>query len=453
MCNNGVTHLSATDDMSGIRAVVHWLRYVPISRGAPLPLLPTTDPVDRDIDYVPTRQPYDPTFLVNGCQGPDGSWQTGFFDTGSFTETLSSWARTVGTGRGTLGGIPMGVVLVDTRTEDKVIPADPALPDTQEEMRPQAGQVWFPDSAYKTAQCLDDFNREGLPCILFANWRGFSGGQRDMYNEVLKYGSFIVDALVGYKQPVFVYIPPKGELRGGAWVVVDPSINPDVMEMFADTDSRGGVLEPEGIVEIKYRLKDLLKTMHRLDETLMGLDAQLAEADITDDRRRELKDEVKAREQSLIPFYRTVAVHFADLHDTPGRMLAKNVISDIITWKRARSFFYWRLVRRLKEFTIYDKMQTLSPQTSRAECKAVLAQWLPAAPSDQAAAMALETEPAQLKSWVHQAKLAKLSDSLNAIKEDGDFDMKGVAETLKSWAEGLSDEQKAELVAVMGGSS
>ena len=77
MCNNGVTHLSATDDMSGIRAVVHWLRYVPISRGAPLPLLPTTDPVDRDIDYVPTRQPYDPTFLVNGCQGPDGSWQTG----------------------------------------------------------------------------------------------------------------------------------------------------------------------------------------------------------------------------------------------------------------------------------------------------------------------------------------------------------------------------------------
>ena len=37
---------------------------------------------------------------------------------------------------------------------------------------------------------------------------------------------------VDYKQPVFVYIPPEGELRGGSWVVVDPKINPDVMEMY-----------------------------------------------------------------------------------------------------------------------------------------------------------------------------------------------------------------------------
>ena len=59
-----------------------------------------------------------------------------------------------------------------------------------------------------------------------------------MYGEILKYGAYIVDGLVEYKQPVFVYIPPFGELRGGAWVVVDPKINPDVMEMYADKDSR-----------------------------------------------------------------------------------------------------------------------------------------------------------------------------------------------------------------------
>ena len=56
----------------------------------------------------------------------------------------------------------------------------------------------------------------------------------DMYNEVLKYGSMIVDALREYKQPVFIYLPPHGELRGGAWVVVDPTINPEHMEMYAD---------------------------------------------------------------------------------------------------------------------------------------------------------------------------------------------------------------------------
>ena len=55
----------------------------------------------------------------------------------------------------------------------------------------------------------------------------------DMYQEVLKYGAMIVDALRVYRQPVFAYLPPHGELRGGAWVVVDPTINPDHMEMYA----------------------------------------------------------------------------------------------------------------------------------------------------------------------------------------------------------------------------
>ncbi|KAI8433417.1 hypothetical protein MSG28_015457 [Choristoneura fumiferana] len=39
-------------------------------------------------------------------------------------------------------------------------------------------KVWFPDSAYKTSQAINDFSREGLPIIIFANWRGFSGGQK-----------------------------------------------------------------------------------------------------------------------------------------------------------------------------------------------------------------------------------------------------------------------------------
>lgn len=38
--------------------------------------------------------------------------------------------------------------------------------------------MWFPDSAFKTAQAIQDLNREGLPLIVFANWRGFSGGMK-----------------------------------------------------------------------------------------------------------------------------------------------------------------------------------------------------------------------------------------------------------------------------------
>ena len=137
---------------------------------------------------------------------------------------------------------------------------------------PQAGQVWFPDSAYKTATAIRDFSGENLPTIIFANWRGFSGGTRDMYGEVLKFGAMIVDALVECSQPVFVYVPPHGELRGGAWVVVDPTINAAKMEMYADVDSRGGILEPPGICEIKFRTADRVKAMHRLDSKLKAMD-------------------------------------------------------------------------------------------------------------------------------------------------------------------------------------
>ena len=43
------------------------------------------------------------------------------------------------------------------------------------------------------------------------------------------------------------------------------------MEMYADPHSRGGVLEPEGTVEIKYKDKDIKATMRRLDEKYKSL--------------------------------------------------------------------------------------------------------------------------------------------------------------------------------------
>lgn len=75
----------------------------------------------------------------------------------------------------------------------------------------------------------------------------------DMFEMVLKFGAYIVDQLCKYLNPVIVYIPPYGELRGGAWAVIDPTINPVCMQMFADPRSRGGVLEPEGTVQVKMR--------------------------------------------------------------------------------------------------------------------------------------------------------------------------------------------------------
>ena len=45
------------------------------------------------------------------------------------------------------------------------------------------------------------------------------------------------------------------------------SLSFSLLVLSPDEQSRGGVLEPEGTVEIKYRRKDLVRTMERLDST------------------------------------------------------------------------------------------------------------------------------------------------------------------------------------------
>nr|BBG67099.1 acetyl-CoA carboxylase [Gnetum ula] len=356
MATNGVTHQTVSDDLEGVLAILNWLSYVPPYIGGPLPVVKSLDPPERLVEYVPENS-CDPRLAIRG-QDCNGEWLGGLFDKDSFTETLEGWAKTVVTGRAKLGGIPVGVIAVETQTVMQVIPADPGQLDSAERVVPQAGQVWFPDSASKTAQALLDFNKEELPLFILANWRGFSGGQRDLFEGILQAGSTIVENLRTYKQPVFVYIPKTGELRGGAWVVVDSKINPDEVEMYAETTAKGGVLEPEGMIEIKFRTRELLECMHRLDKKLISLKQNLQEAKgaASADVER-IQQEIKQREKQLLPFYKQVAIRFAELHDTSFRMAAKGVIKKVVSWEESRWFFYNRLRRRLAEFTLIRKIK------------------------------------------------------------------------------------------------
>lgn len=315
MFRNGISHLVASSDLQGATDILEWLGYVPETRAAPLPIRETTDTWARDIDYKPPKGNYNPRWFIEGKLDESGEWLSGFFDKDSFQETLSGWAQTVVVGRARLGGIPMGVIAVETRTIERIIPADPANPASFEQRIMEAGQVWYPNSAYKTAQAIFDFNQEGLPLMIFANWRGFSGGQQDMFDEVLKQGSKIVDGLSSYRKPVFVYIVPNGELRGGAWVVLDPSINPEQMEMYADVEARAGVLEPEGIVEIKLRRERILGLMERLDKTYADLKRDNKDKSKTDEQRAAAGDALAKREKELQPTYKQIALLYADLHE------------------------------------------------------------------------------------------------------------------------------------------
>ena len=323
------------------------------------------DPPSRAVEFVPGADggDYDVTEMLAGQGGGNagdgrifdaismassqfdaanssnasGDWVGGLLDKGSFVESLGGWARSVVTGRGRLGGIPLGVIAVSVTPNLKTVPADPADVTSKEVIEAQSPQVWFPDSSYKTATAIRDFDRDGLPIMILANWRGFSGGARDMQLEVLKFGSMIVDALRECSQPVMVYLPPGAELRGGAWVVLDTQINPSHIEMYADPTARGGVLEPSGMVEVKFRDAQRKALMERSSAEMAALKEKADAGDAV------AAAQLKGRQSKSAQVYTIASESFADLHDTARGMESVGCIRGIVPWAESRAFFHRRL--------------------------------------------------------------------------------------------------------------
>ncbi|KAI5120256.1 hypothetical protein M0805_004592 [Coniferiporia weirii] len=448
MHKNGVSHLTAGSDLEGAAHIMQWLSYIPDVKGAIPPTLQSSDSWDRDIEYIPPKGPYDPRWFIEGKTDETTSeWLGGFFDNGSFQETLSGWAQTVVVGRARLGGLPMGVIAVETRTIERVVPADPANPSSFEQRIMEAGQVWYPNSAYKTAQAIFDFNREGLPLIIFANWRGFSGGQQDMYDEVLKQGAKIVDGLSSYRQPVFVYIVPNGELRGGAWVVLDPSINEEQMEMYADVDARAGVLEPEGVVEIKMRKDKISRLMERLDDTYASLKAASTDASKTPEERAEASEQLSKRETLLQPTYKQIALLYADLHDRTGRMEAKGCAKACV-WKDARRRFYWSLRARLARSRLLTQLTEANPESLPEYRAQVLTQLAPPSAADMRET-AETFEKLDISSTLSQFRSDRVIQSL---RDAAQVDRKAALNGLLQLVDELSDEERASMMAALQGS-
>ena len=136
MFPNGVSHLLADTHFEMVEKALQWLSFIPMSKGSALPLRDITgiDTFDRKVEFAPLKGlTYDPRLLFCGVTSGD-TWQSGFFDRGSFVETLSGWAKTVVVGRGRLGGIPMGVIVTENRTAEALKPADPADMTSREKM-------------------------------------------------------------------------------------------------------------------------------------------------------------------------------------------------------------------------------------------------------------------------------------------------------------------------------
>ena len=106
MARNGVSHLTVTDDFMGVRAVLHWLSYIPSHLHEYIQNIPNylkTDPPDRPVTADVKAKVYNARTILAGSRD-----SLGILDRGSLLELQPDWAKTVFVGRGRLGGIPIG---------------------------------------------------------------------------------------------------------------------------------------------------------------------------------------------------------------------------------------------------------------------------------------------------------------------------------------------------------
>ena len=103
-------------------------------------------------------------------------------------------------------------------------------------------------------------------------------------------------------------------------MVVDSTINADVMEFYAAEDARGGVLEAAGAASIKFRDRDVVQTAHRIDHVLMEYDRLLKELKMKDvstsvnDEMKALEVKIKQRERMLFGVFQQVRNKFSTLY-------------------------------------------------------------------------------------------------------------------------------------------
>ena len=209
-----------------------------------------------------------------------------------------------------------------------------------------------------------------------------------------------------------------------------------MMEMYADEDSRGGVLEPEGIVGIKFRKERQLETMARLDTTYGDLRRRAQEKGLSAEQQQEIKNAMTERENLLLPVYLQIALQYADMHDRAGRMKAKDTIRQPLQWSQARRFFYWRLRRRLNEEYVLKRISGAQSKElySRPNSLKTLEAWsgLPKFDSDDmSVAMWYEENRKTISDKVEAMKTDAIAYDVAALmRSNKQGGLKGVAQVL-----------------------
>jgi len=244
---SGVCHFVAPDDRACLSAVRELLSYLPANNAEDAPVVPSHDPVEREVEeldsLVPedSSKPYDMGALVRAV-----------VDDGKFLEVHAEFAKNVIVGLARIGGRSVGIVANQPLYLAGVLDIDASL------------------KAARFVRFCDCFN---IPIITWVDVPGFLPGVDQEHHGIIVHGAKLLYAFAEATVPKLTVIARKA--YGGAYDVMSSRhIRADVNLAFPTAEI--AVMGPEGAVNIVYR---------------SAIDA----ADDKDDARRAYIDEYRAR--------------------------------------------------------------------------------------------------------------------------------------------------------------
>ena len=221
---SGVGDLEVADDPECVERIKQYLSFMPAHNEAPLPLKPTSDPIDRGdeelLDVIPdsNRKPYDMYEVISRI-----------VDDGQYLDLKPQWAKTLITCFARFGGRPAGIVASQPK---------------------QLGGILDNDSADKAARFVNLCNAFGIPLIFLQDVPGFMVGTKVEQAGIIRHGAKMLHAVANATVPKITVVLRKA-YGAGYYVMCGRAYEPDLIVAWPTAEI--SVMGAEGAVEIVFR--------------------------------------------------------------------------------------------------------------------------------------------------------------------------------------------------------
>jgi propionyl-CoA carboxylase beta chain len=221
---SGVCHFVAPDDRACLHAVRELLSYLPANNAEDPPLVPSLDPVEREVEELDTLVPEDSSKPYDM-----GTLLRAVVDDGKFLEVQAEFAKNVIVGLARIGGRSVGIVANQPLYLAGVLDIDASI------------------KAARFVRFCDCFN---IPILTWVDVPGFLPGVDQEHHGIIVHGAKLLYAFAEATVPKLTVIARKA--YGGAYDVMNSRhIRADVNLAFPTAEI--AVMGPEGAVNIVYR--------------------------------------------------------------------------------------------------------------------------------------------------------------------------------------------------------